>query len=1793
MKLKRAISMVLSALALLGLMQPTFAAWDAPPAGILVNTSSELVDIELTGFKGSRIEFVDIPLEEPIELGKYDYEMNVDMKNMWSSDLALYVKPVAYDENATFVINGQPCDFNVPYRMELGSVPFHGEPKDMLCVIEVTSGDGKSTSTYRLTFVNQDLYDKVKIKTIEENFDEDNKLVSGIYQFTSIGGFMSSEDCSIFIGKDSAMLFDVLNGGGDGQRRGGDLKKEVYKILSEKFDIEDPDTFKIDIVITHAHGDHYGMINPSTPEPYQMSGRGSGKGTVYWMIGNGGALSNGWIDDPETDVKMTVPGDVIVGPDFGKGPLKFEVHTVRTHEIGHLLYLYDNDADGQCQNNYLIPGDAIGSGSYVFNHSNTNCIMPLFSRDMQKLWNRIKGLDGMYLLSGHKWQERTLGTAETGKQYVEDMYIASAIVKDNPFAGEFATTSASSYYRQLSYGTAGLWYNDASAYDYRDGKTINEKVTPAHLLNIYLLEAEEPRGNLVTSYAPLSTARTCTVAKADPLYLFAEAFGEDADITVRLNGEDVTDTLGPIEGRGDVGYTLNILASDAPALISDTLNGINVVKIHVSDDASETSQEYTIYVRTDDVPLPDITAETYTFSQRPSSAVEGETTLNEVYISSFKGGRLEPYLIPLDTPIIPTGERFTADMLKVRDLSATMDWGSRTSKVVYIMPEPTNPNIADYAINGTAGRYPVPYKAEIKEGANEFTIDVGTGDNATTYTLTINATPLWGQYVSEEIEDNVWRIQDADGFVTNDDMYLFVGQDKATLFDTGMGEGDLRAYVEELIGNPDLPIEVVVTHAHGDHYGKVSQFEDCVVYWPENDAVPTALKADKFVYVGDGDTLTGPKFEGKTITFACIEVVGHTDGSMCYLYDNQVQQALDNSYLVTGDAVGSGSYVFNFGADKQPVTAFLRDLKKLEGKIAKFADGFYDKNRKVRAEDVEGLYFLSGHSWQETTNKRAMYSPMWNAPNPLQRLAGIEMVRDMRIAAEKVVSGEAKGRLYTRNSRGVVDELRQFAYREAGLWYNGWHVVQRPALSNAVTTANGQVTGVVGDDDAVTIFKGIPYAAPPVGANRWRAPQPVADWTGVRACDTYAPMCTQILSTADNWGAEFYYDFIDTGDTPNMSEDCLYLNVATAATNDSVGGDKRPVYVYFHGGASYHGYSYEPEFNPAALAKKGVTVVSVGYRLGLFGYYADDRLDAEAPYGASGNYGLLDQVAALTWVRDNIAAFGGDPSRVTIGGQSAGASAVKNLIVSPLAKGLFHRAIMESSFNAFTGVSTLDQIKTRSADYMALKGLADKTLAELREVPTEYFVNSETTKDEYYKSLGQCFDGYALTEQPNVFFARSGALEGVGLLFGSNDGESSAWGYDTPRSVDTIRASLQRTYGDYYDKYNLESLYPLTDVDTANDSNDTLSGELGLMRSRLSAEALSALNGGKGVYVYYFNHWPSNRPGRDPAKDKSWHSSELWYVFNSMRNIPQQRTWTAADRQMGETLSSYWANFIATGDPNGADLPAWPNYTKTSKTFLDIGKGLAYDIQAKQSLHTGTLAGRDLMLRDYVTNLYDLADVLADTPGHTPTPPSSNPVIPPSGPGVALPGDDGLGLKFTDAAEISDWARIYIKELVDAGVLAGRVSGTLDPKGIITRAEFTKMAVLGLSLKAGETPKTFTDVHEGDWFKEFVDVASSAGIVQGVSDTAFAPDRRITRQDLCTIVYRALQGLEITTPAPTGAPFTDEAQVAAYALDAVKALKEIGVVSGRTHGQFDPRAYATREETAKILSVVMAHVKNA
>lgn len=1033
MKFKRILAMVLCVVMVFGVVQPAVSAaptWDNPPANTPQNTDSSLIDIELTTFKGGRNEYMEVPLEEPIVADKYDYEMNVDMKQFATDKKCFFVKPVAYDENSTFVINGTPTDFNVPVRVDVPVVVAGAADEEVPCIIEVTSGDGSSTSTYTLNFVSQNLLDKIKVSVIQENLPD-----NGVYHLTSIGGFTTSEDGYLFVGEDRAILFDAFNGGAVGTRRGGDAKKEIYNILTSKFNVTDPDNFPIDVVVTHLSGDHLGMLNPNVGPESQLSGRGVGNGTVYWPLRDATNLSRSLYDDPDTDIKMIEGGYEIVGPDFGNGPLKFECILVPGHTNGHLVYLYDSKTDGQCDESYLMTGDAIGSGSYVFTFGNGKPLVETFSRSMEKLWNRVKEFDNLHILCGHSWQERVHPDGETALSYVEDMYIASKMALKDVEAGEFTTTSATAYVRKLAYGTAGYWYNDFGIIDYSTGDKI--QIDPANLLALILVN-EVPKENLLANYNPVTTAFNVTVPDAAPLYLSADAFGEDATMEVTLNGDTIdASTNAALPGDS---YKLEVLASDNAALT----NGINVVKVQVTDAASSTSKTYTINIRTISdnslYPLPDISAEVYALpGMRPLNVPQGESTINDIKISSFKGGRLEPYNIELDEDV----DVFTWSK---HDLTATMDWGNRTSKVVYIVAETTNPN-AKYTINGDECEYPVPYRYEVQEGENKLTIVTEEGNNTSTYTLTINATPLWDDYVKEEIEPGLWRISDASGFVTNEDMFLFVGEDKATLFDTGMGEGDLRAYVDEIIGNPELPIEVVITHSNGDHYGKVEQFTDCKVYWPLHDSagVPIGYDVSNYTYVKDGDTITGPKFDGTAITFECIEVTCHTPGSMIYLYDNLVQKKLNNSYIATGDAISSGSYVFNFGTNKAPVATFLKDMRKLEGKIAKFADGFYDADSDVKFDDVKGLYFLTGHPWQETASMQPIYSANWLAPSALQKLAGIQMVRDMRIAAEKVVNGEMQGKLYTRLSGRAVQELRQLQHRQAGLWYNGWDVIPAAA----------------------------------------------------------------------------------------------------------------------------------------------------------------------------------------------------------------------------------------------------------------------------------------------------------------------------------------------------------------------------------------------------------------------------------------------------------------------------------------------------------------------------------------------------------------------------------------------------------------------------------------------------------------------------------------------------------------------------------------------------------------------------
>src|SRR4029453_9723585 len=265
-----------------------------------------------------------------------------------------------------------------------------------------------------------------------------------------------------------------------------------------------------------------------------------------------------------------------------------------------------------------------------------------------------------------------------------------------------------------------------------------------------------------------------------------------------------------------------------------------------------------------------------------------------------------------------------------------------------------------------------------------------------------------------------------------------------------------------------------------------------------------------------------------------------------------------------------------------------------------------------------------------------------------------------------------------------------------------------PLLKEPLRLKQGLISGVSGTNESIAVFKGIPFAAPPVGPARWRAPEPAPGWSGVRKADAFSPSCIQTIVTERK---PWTYEFMTHGD---ISEDCLYLNVWTPATSTTA---RRPVFVYIYGGGNVEGSVPVPAYDGEGLASKGLVVVTFNYRVGVLGFFTHPELSKESPYHASGNYGLLDQIAAVKWVHDNIAGFGGDPSRITVAGQSAGGQGVQNLTASPLAKGLFHRAIIESAGGAARPLADAEADGVRFAE---AKGA--KTLAELRAKPWQDLV---------------------------------------------------------------------------------------------------------------------------------------------------------------------------------------------------------------------------------------------------------------------------------------------------------------------------------------------------------------------------------------------------------------------------------------------------------------------------------------
>jgi len=468
------------------------------------------------------------------------------------------------------------------------------------------------------------------------------------------------------------------------------------------------------------------------------------------------------------------------------------------------------------------------------------------------------------------------------------------------------------------------------------------------------------------------------------------------------------------------------------------------------------------------------------------------------------------------------------------------------------------------------------------------------------------------------------------------------------------------------------------------------------------------------------------------------------------------------------------------------------------------------------------------------------------------------------------------------------------------------------ALADPVRIQTGLVAGAPGRDAGVLVYKGIPFAAPPVGDLRWKPPQAPAAWTGVRPGSQFSAMCVQ---TPYPVGSLYHQE------PEPVSEDCLYLNVWTAAKAAS---EKRPVMVWIHGGALTRGSGSTPVYDGEALARKGVVLVTINYRLGALGFLAHPALTAESERHSSGNYGLLDQIAALEWVQRNIASFGGDPKRVTIFGESAGSWSVNYMVATPLAKGLFQRAIGESG-GAFGKMKTLAECEQAGVKFAESAGAP--TLAELRAKPAADILKVADTG-----GLRPNVDGWMLPEDVYSVFAH-GRQNDVPLIAGSNADEGtslSPWPADAPAS--RFISDIKR--GFTFDMEEFLKLYPASTDDEARQAHYASFRDFSFGWQMRTWVRMAEKTGRSKAYLYYFSRVP---PGPQSARYGAFHASEIAYVFG---NLLPPRPWEDADRKLSDAVSSYWVNFAKTGDPNGAGLPKWPAYDEKADVALEFGDAI-------------------------------------------------------------------------------------------------------------------------------------------------------------------------------------------------------------------------------------------------------------
>ena len=494
-------------------------------------------------------------------------------------------------------------------------------------------------------------------------------------------------------------------------------------------------------------------------------------------------------------------------------------------------------------------------------------------------------------------------------------------------------------------------------------------------------------------------------------------------------------------------------------------------------------------------------------------------------------------------------------------------------------------------------------------------------------------------------------------------------------------------------------------------------------------------------------------------------------------------------------------------------------------------------------------------------------------------------------------------------------------------------------MKTLIQTKYGTLQGFVKEN--TVCFYGIPYAQPPVGALRWTRPQPVCPWEGVRDCTYHRPACPQ------------------PGEPQNglvLDEDCLYLNIWVPEKEEE---ERLPVFFWIHGGAFTNGTGSDPMHEGIPMGKHGVITVAINYRLGALGFFAHPELSAETEEGVSGNYGILDMIAALKWVKENIAAFGGDPNRITIAGQSAGGGAVGTLLESPLAAGLFTGAIIESGGPAIDKDSyTLPEAEEYGVAFLEAAGC--KSLDELRMLPWRDLLKVRCNKKMLH-SLGPhrpIIDGYVSQLQTYDAFML-GKTQDVPLLIGSTNFEGFM-GY---------RGSDYAGFLAWMERYAPEAmeemfaLYPMQEREHKY-WNTTMGRDKDFANLRLIAKVMSE-RGQRPVYHYCFAQLFETITGSfDPAT----HSAEIPYVFNKL-HMQRDTLVLERHRKLADTIEAFWANFVKTGDPNGAELPKWPSYTKQTDLHMHFECGKTAAVTPVDPIRT---AYHEKLLIDHLPYRKDL-----------------------------------------------------------------------------------------------------------------------------------------------------------------------------------------------------------------------------